>query len=85
MSGAPFMAEMPCTIESRMAALSEGMCPFGHALEPISPKLTEGWNRGWREGTCHQCRPCTLYRWENRYGYCLRRRIHLVQPPAGHS
>ena len=84
MANPPFMAELHGTIASRSAALSEGMCPFGHALDPV-PHLTVGGERGWREGICHQCRPCTLYRWENRYGYCLRRRIHLVQPPAGHS
>ncbi len=80
------MTAIPGTPASRVAALSEGMCPFGHALEPVPAALTEGWGRGWREGACHRCRPCTLWRWEAAVGFASRYRTHLLQPPPeGHS
>jgi len=37
------------SIEEIAAAVMEGMCPYGHTLEPGAEPRT---------GSCHQCRPC---------------------------
>lgn len=59
----PELPDPPCSGEATRAALREGMCPFGHALEPVPAEMVVGWDKGVRRGICHQCVPCVEWTW----------------------
>jgi hypothetical protein len=69
-----------------MAALMEGMCPFGHSLVPVPVEQVHDSDHGAREGECHDCRPCTRWRWESTAGALWSRsRLHIMAIPEGHT
>jgi hypothetical protein len=77
-------------LDTIVPALREGMCPYGHALEPVPPEGTLGWETGHREGVCHGCCPCTRWGWERSHqpdglGYkgFSRARFHVADIPEG--
>jgi hypothetical protein len=67
--------------EAVLAALCEGMCPFGHTLEPL-PSCDDR-----RAGACHGCCPCTRWEWlpgvPPGHGPYIRVRHHLADIPQG--